>query len=204
MRSPKPLVVHYVPFLETLPVADAVELLRPHLIAAEKAASRQSVVVLPRKDDYGGVIDQLVKVRKLVTERSYRDAPRAVPVVAYCPTFKGLQVAQRLSSGWLGVVQWPTKWFEGWVQYMGATNAVTGEKFPALSDTAREAIADIEWSGNNGWGNKRDTLTVGQARRGAEKAREAGLTDGHIYGAMLAHGHSEESIERLMSIIGAK
>lgn len=201
MRSSEPLDVVVVPFTKTEPVNEAVRHLVPRLLAAEKAASRRAVVVTPRKQDYGGAMDALVKHRDTATERSHQ-VRAGGPVVAYSPTIKGLQLAQRLSGGWLGVVEWPSKWFDGWARYMGATNAVTGEKYGPMNAEALEAIADIEWSGNNGW-PRRDTLVHGQARRAAAEARAAGLTGFDILGAMIAHGHSEDSIERLMSIIGA-
>lgn len=88
MGPTTPLDVYFVPFSKTEPVNDAVEHLRAYLIAAEMAAMQQSVVVLPRQQQYGGRIDSLTRVRATTRERSLTSARYGVPVVAYCPTFK--------------------------------------------------------------------------------------------------------------------
>lgn len=103
MRPTTPLTVHFVPYRKAEPVNDAVDHLRPpYLIAAEKAAMQQSVVVLPRQRQYGGRIDSLTRVRATTTEHSRTSARYGVPIVAYCPTFKGLQLAQEMSGGVAG------------------------------------------------------------------------------------------------------
>ncbi|SHJ55558.1 hypothetical protein SAMN02745244_02760 [Tessaracoccus bendigoensis DSM 12906] len=86
---------------------------------------------------------------------------------------------------------------------MGAANVITGEKYPAPSEAAQKAIEHIDWSGNHGWTDKRDSLTVGQARQGSDDARAAGRSNMDIYGAMVSLGYDEKSLDKLMAIIGA-
>lgn len=194
------LDVVVVPFPSDETVDQGVKRLAPYLSEAEKAAGRRAAVVLPHRADYGKLVDVLVRGRNTTTERS-RQPIGGAPVVAYCPTVNGIQLAQQLSSGWLGVIAWASKWFDGWARYQGAINARTGERYPGYNDAAQEAIEDIDFSGNNGWSSTRDQLTVGQARQGAEAAHAAGVDDATIYGAMVALGHHEKSIDRLMKII---
>lgn len=194
-------LVTVVPYSPSDVPSQAIRHLLPLTHGAKRVTGKKAVVVLPRQRSYTGQMEGFVKGRTTTTERSRNRVASGSPVVAYCPTLKGLQLAQQLAGSWLGVVAWIDPWFKGWARFMGATDARSGNKCEPLGDEALEAIADIEWSGNNGW-DKRDSLTTGQAQRGAELARAAGLTSNDIFGAMVAQGHGVNSIERLMGIIG--
>lgn len=174
--------------------------LAPYLRAAERAAETRAVVMLPGRDSYGGLTDALIKYRETITERSQQFRGDG-PVVSYLPSVDGIQFAQRLSGGWLGVIASTSGWLDGWARYVAAIDAHTGEKYPELSLAAREAIDEIDWSGNNGWPGRKDQFMVRQVRQGVIHARSVGLSDVDIYGSMVALGHGQKSIVRLMRLI---
>lgn len=194
------LDVVVVPYLHGIAVDHGIGSLEPYLRAAERAAETRAVVMLPGRERYGGLADALVKDRETITERS-RQFRGGGPVVAYLPSVDGIQFAQRLSGGWLGVIAWSSGWLDGWARYVDAIDARTGEKYPELSLEARDAIDEIDWSGNNGWPGRKDQFMVHQVRQGVIHARSVGLSDVEIYGSMVALGHDQKSIVRLMRLI---
>ena len=135
---------------------------------------------------------------EIVTERSGYPQDGGV-VLAWCPTYKVMEKAQRLETSMVVLVEWIPGEFDSWAKVHRAYNVVIGEVMDAgLSPEAANALEGIVDEGYKGW---HDDIAERMTRSYLADLDRVGAYDRELVLAYARRTKSEESIRRLKRIL---
>ena len=122
-------------------------------------------------------------------------------MLVFCTGMEGLDRAAMLAQDdAVSYVAWGDEdWLPGWAATVSAVDLSSGETAAGPGSEVESLLDDLDWAGNNGWFDapgKRDT------RRLLKKLADTGTAPAFIIGAMLARGHTKDSLRHLRKLAG--
>lgn len=176
----------------------AVRAVLPHLRRWEASGAGQTTVILPSRRDFTPSLTALTKQRLSITPRARAGAYSSGPTLAYAPTEDGLVLAQQLAVTGIAVVEWPTRWFDGWARRAGALNVATGDRYEPFTQRQRKLLDDVLEYGNNAWPKQDPLMAV--TRADLAQLHSLGVTPDQVAGAMYACGKSRQAVANLLRL----
>jgi hypothetical protein len=189
-----------VPWVENLPLEDRAALAIDWITDRERDSGRRASVIVPLARTYQEPIESFKKSRPWASVRSSSKLGRG-PVVVFSTGMEGLDRAARLAQDdAVSYVAWgDDDWLPGWAATVAAIDLLSGESVAPPGPDVESLLDDLDWAGNNGWFDapgKRDALRL------LKELADIGAAPAFIIGAMLARGHSRDSLKHLRKLVG--
>jgi hypothetical protein len=189
-----------VPWVGNVPLEERAALAIDWITDRERDSGRRASVIVPQAITYQDPIERFKKGRPWASYRSSGKLSRG-PVLVFSTGMEGLDRAARLAQdGAISYVAWgDDDWLPGWAAAVAAVDLLSGEAVAVPGPNVESLLDDLDFAGNNGWFDapgKRDALRL------LKELADIGTAPGFIIGAMLATGHTKDSLKHLRKLAG--